>query len=705
MLKTRKLIALIALLLIGATLLTACKDPGDGETPPMDPSGMVFTYAETVEKWATYVSYNAEAPTQTEFTATTLLSGLEETTVFGDLILTAKAEEIFESRASVVEGDPPVSVQTETVVTYKIYTTAGKLLYTFVSREPVLTAGKVDETIALDEIVTYSFDLDEQHGLILVCATKYELKETEPEAEPLDPTALASYDASTTYTYYMEDGTELFKDLKSPVSYRAVNSSRYLLDCKEKDTTYLMLDGKPIHTFGYQMDYAIPEYDEDSLNLGGTGYAYFEKNGNKYLIVESAPVTMPLGDLYLVLVPGIDIQVTDAENNPLVSYTGECYGISGYAVLSNGNIYICEYELLNKDATEYDVKSGEDKLNINHKIINVTNGSVTTLDLAYKTGKLFNNVTPMIKTYLNLTTMEVTDANDLSSALLNSVSVKAGYILAEIQKYENGLLNSETTYAVLDENLAIVAELPKIVANQFAYPGYMDKDTMIVSTRTVNNKNIYYAIELASGKASLLPELRTLSRIEPVNNGYVWYTNNSCKLYDKDWKLMRDFETAYSSESYHEDMFRIINGDLYCRYYYDGSNSGAPEYYTVMKYAITKSEGSNYSMTSYEIASNVKFYGETALLVFEDYEGDQLFRTLNSSDVLFGEETRVDTTIFSKELQADVSYSKNTTIQQIVALEQGYLVCFETAYEKRDYIHDPTDIPTSFVEYTYTVIK
>ena len=57
--KARKLIALIALLLVGSILLTACNDPEESGENPYTPQ---YNYSTDAKTWANYISYKAEEP-------------------------------------------------------------------------------------------------------------------------------------------------------------------------------------------------------------------------------------------------------------------------------------------------------------------------------------------------------------------------------------------------------------------------------------------------------------------------------------------------------------------------------------------------------------------------------------------------------------------------------------------------------------------
>ena len=728
--KNKRLLSLIALLLIAALLLASCGDPdagkenGESGNPP---EGVMPTpLKDAAAKWTEYISYVAPEATPI-YTATKIASDENSViNVLQDLIVVVNLEDVYVTPEAEPadpgdgSGDPvdPDPILTENQVITKWYNKfTGALVKTFVDRAPVINAGKVDESIDLTKMFRYDIRYYNDTGLIEVEVLAYTLKEPEPVPEGEDPVepdlyAVSSYDTVRTYDYYYADGTEFKRGLKEQLSvrdvsnYAAYEAGRYLVDSEELGKTFLMENGELICEFGYMMEYDLPVYDEDSINFGGEGYAYFEKNGNKYIISEANPMLMPLGEIYLVLVPGISISVTDADNKVLANYSAECYGIAGYAVLSNGNIYICEYELLNKDAAEYDIKSGEDKLNVNHKIISITDGKVTSLDKSFKVSKIFNDTTKDIRTFLNLTTMEVTDPTDLDSALLKSVDVDDGYMLAEIQKYADGVLDTNTVFAVLNESLEIVAELPKLVANQFTYPAFVDADTMVVSTRTANNRIVYYGIDTADGEIFILPALNELVRIEPITNGYVWwnYDRSECKVYDVDWKLLEDYtDEDETAESYRTD-FRVINNTLYFEYNYEVYvGDDTYEYDTrIKKLDITKSiyEGEdNYAASEIDVLDDARFQaGDNAIIHAKN--GD-IYNLAAQILIDVGENLR------NKSIEYEgntYNYSGDVTREYMYTTDTGYVI-----YTRIDWSLSgawvETDMPEEYTEYEYFVIK
>ena len=748
--KRNKLTLLVAILLLGTMLLASCGG-GDPTDPPMFPNvnEVENNHSEAIGAWAEYLSYIAPE-TVPNYKATEILANLtiKDSEVTDELIVVRESKENFvevlpetpadpaapaaEENTETPETPEPIKVLVSTTFYEKWYdVNTGELVKTFTTTVAVKTdvegVLKYDESINPLELVSYDITHG-VNGLIKIETTTLALKEVEPAPEgpepvPVDLKAVASYEEKTTISYYFADGTLFLDKLESALEYRFVanttgsEAGRYLLDCKELDKTFLMEDGELVREFGYMMEHNIPVYDEDSVSLNGEGYAYFEKNGNKYLITEAAPTMVPMGQLYLFLVPGININVTDKDDKAIVSYESDCYAVSGYAVLSNGNIYICEFELLNRDATEYDILSGEDKLNVHNKIINVTDGSVTELDLGFKTSKLFNNTTKDIKSFLNFATLGV--SNGIEETLLDSAKVKDGFILAEIQKYTDGELDLATTWAVLDESLNIVKELPAIIADQFTYPAFMDADTMIVSARTVGNKVCYYGADVKTGEVNLLPDLNSLNSIEILDNGYFW----GKKVYSKEWKVLRDFNPPEDVDGSYTvyDNFKVINGDLY--YYAYSSTATNPDYdvYCLEITATTRTEYryewdeekdeetkiewtvTDYNYDTDEIAEDALFYVDG--IIVENEYGEDKYYSLDGK-FLVGEEDTSTYFVHSEKLDKNVRYERTETINGFYEIDGGYLVCVKLAYENDStYTAAESGLPEYFNEYEYYIIK
>ena len=341
-----------------------------------------------------------------------------------------------------------------------------------------------------------------------------------------------------------------------------------------------------------------------------------------------------------------------------------------------------------------------------------------------------NNTTKEIKTFMNYAALGIENFNT-AETLLDSASVKDGYILAEIQKYEAGNLDGATTWVVLDESLNIVKELPTIIADQFTYPSFMSADVMIVSARTVGNKVVYYGADVKSGKITLLPGSNELQDVTVINNGYFW----NKKIYDKNWKLMYDFNPDYSTTSYSVySNFHVVNGDIYCySYYYSPSMTEQPTTWNIYRFRITANEYTNtdwvfdeelgyqvpvyntyysYSCDYSVILYNAKYYGDgfSGLLTANMYEYyyvegkyDKYYNI--NGEYIFGEYANIEY-VYDELLETGASYKVVTRIYNIEEIDGGYLVCMSNAYTiNNTYDSVNSEFPEFYTEYSHYIVK
>ena len=728
--KKSKISALIALMLVFATLLVSCGPDDQGITGESTNTGggaVNNNYSASVGKWADYLSYSG-VDTFPIYTSTEIFKGLE---IDGTLkanrdldilygTLTETVEKTVESEELADPDNPtePETVAVATKVTTKWFDKTGKAVKTFVSVTPIAQDDTIDELIDITAIAEYAINYS-ANGFIQVKKTTYQLKEVEEpeedgaEVEPLPTDKYSSYEKVSSYTYYNADGTVFLDGLKSTLTKRGVNNQAaseagyYLIDSEDLGKTFLMLDGKVAREFAYGEEYDVPVYDESSKALNGEGYAYFTVGDYKYIVTEEMPITTPIGELMLVLVPGMTVKVMNANDVTVASYSTECYGISGYAVLDNGNVYVCEYQLLNKDATEYDIISADEKLKVTHKLISVTDGSVTELQRSFVPNKLFNDNTKEIKSFTNLTTLGITDLTAESySSLLDTAEVKDGFVLAEIQKYEGGNLTGESVYAVLDSNLEVVAELAPVVANQFTYPAFLDSDNMVVTARTVGNHLVHYAVNLKSGAITLAPQ--NFTKVQPLDGGYFW----NYKVYDASWNVLKDF-TDIENFAYGYADFEVINGDLY---YYNADTSytsfdpNGP--FRVMRLSIVESENTyydeygkenkNYTVEIDEICSRGMRFIDSVITGISS-SGKMTLYNLDG-EILF-EQTETDEYIYSEKLGYEVRYTRTTIGDSLCENEDSLIIIVAAEYEMQSSSFEESGLEESFTEYHYYIIK
>ena len=715
MMKRNRLTILLALALAVVMAFTSCSffDSSENEDkestvlPPVVNTDVKVNYRDAVSAWTEYLSFVAPETTPVYTTNKLSIHGNVANgvvpTISGEYIYT---RETVDNTVVVDDGNSSSEKKVSTTTTEKWYNaTDGSLIQKFVSVTPeikyVLGLPTIDESLRISDLVSYSID----RGSKFVKVTKYEyvIKEVNEGEDPLDRNVFSNYTKqATSISYYFNDGSLFLEDLVDVIAPREVenstayNAGYYLVDCKEKDATYLILGNKVIREFGYKQEYNLPIYDENSSALNG-GYAYFEVKDNKYVITEEAPVVVPMGDLALYLVPGMTIRITDENDKSVAYYSTECYGIAGYAVLDNGNVYICEYHLLSKDAAEYDILSGEDKLNVTHKLISAKNGSISELDMSFTAQKLFNNNTKKINSFINYMTLEMTNSGE---CLLDSAQVDAGYVIAEIQKYQGGNLDAKTSYVVLDANLEIVKELPAIIQNQFSYPAFLDADNMVVCTRAVGNKTTYYSIDISSGEVTLAPSLSMLKDVQLLNNGYYY----DYKIYDKNWNIIHDFAKDENFNIYRAD-FRVINKTLY---FYTFTENDTDEVQNISRANITYygyDKDANYTYNTETVLSNASFTNYEGIIRADSSDGDYYYYNLNADRIISIADD--STRLWSEVLSKNVRYSIEKSVESIRELEDGYLVVVRCYGELDESYYDVTglELPEYFYTYEYYVIK
>lgn len=669
----KRLIALFLSAALLLTLLASCSVP-DGNDDGKGPEGPDFvpkTYLEEVEKWAEHLEFTGKTDSHGKLAATEIENVKEEYVGF---LMTEVVEE------NIGEDDALI----DTVRTNKWYGFNGKVIRTFVSKTAEFP---LKEGYAADGLVEYTFGYFIGTEFVKVTARELVLIEAEEGTDAPDPTLRASYEEKVTYSYYFGDGSTFVENLENELSYRPVSNAsaalagRYLLDSDDK--TYLIERGEVIAVFELGMEYNVPVYD-DGYTLGNENdYTYFVANGFNYLIHEEPVEQMMIGDLVGYRIPGVTITVMDEDFNVVNSYKSSSYSVVGYAVLDNGNVYVCEYELLSPDAAEYDILSGDEKLGVVHKLINAKDGTISELELGYTVQKLFNETTKSIKSYTGLTTL-VGNGFDLYST-----TVKNGYTLATINKYEGGLLDGNSVYAILDNNLAVVAELPNILPDQVFYPGMFGDDVVLVETLTVGNKMISYAVNTKTGTASLFPKNHTA--VTPTSIGYLVGKT----IYSEDWEEVYQFTGNY------EEIF-VVNGEVYAL-----NDIG-----DVYKLRVVKAEY-EYDNDYYELEYFSDFKGDYYNTYFTE-RGDLILREDNNYSVVAVFDTEMNTLFADEELYFDV-YSeklsdyvecyKTKSVSNVMETEYGYVISLLVSVERVSSTEEESGIPDSDTYYEYYVLK
>ncbi len=516
------LLLLFALLLLFSTTLVGCGllTVGDETAPTTLPTekptdaghsagGETETianesldYKVSIEQWAKYVSFDKTTLDTHAFTASKpFLGGFVEDIMQGN--------DLFCKITDTVKED---SKET----TYTIYNTDAKILSTH-------TAILSDSDYAKN--VTYTIDLHFIRGMYEVKRESYVDVSEDGADEPV-------YELKTQYNYYTSNGMAIATNLDEPATVYAPQND---IDMQNQslvyvaDKTYVLStdDGSILAVFERAHEYSIPNFDYGAFTPGA--YAFVKYGEYTYMFDEEEYTLTQIGDFTMFTVPGMSVTVFDKDYNVCATYKTNSYATMGYSILSNGDVYVSEYELLSKNATEYDLEMQEEKFNVLHTVLKIETGEIKRLDKDYMVSKPLNNTTKDIKSFLS--TISVTN----SPTGINSL-VKDGYILAEVQKIKGKALSNDVIFAVIDEKtLDIVAELPTVVPNQFGYVGFIDQKTMLITAKSAGDHSIFYTASLTDYEVDLF--IKNTESFEVLTNGY-YYKGG---MYDKNWKLLCNF--------------------------------------------------------------------------------------------------------------------------------------------------------------------
>ena len=538
--KYSKLALMLALMLSMSTVMAACDDPGTSHQKPQTPEEIANEgYKAAAAEWEKYVEYVAPEGAK-KLEKTTLKTQKEDKSLqynaaygYYCVVDTAVTEKTFTDDEAAAE---PVS-ETKTTKTTTTQTYFDKETHEELFKTVTVSVAR-DGDKALDSELKPTAEYSQQMStfyehVLQVSKTTKVLKTVEEGADPLDETLFSSYEEKTVYSYYhIPTKTWIAENLETYATKRSNDSiAQQIIDIGDKTYLFDKTTGEIVKTYDLGMEYAVPSFDASNPQfiLTGTqytwnasGYGYYEQGEYAYYIKEAQPQTIQMGEIALVLMP--EVSVTVYKDGAITAeYTSDAYAVAGYAVLPNGNVYICEYEYLDADATEYDADLGGQKIDIVHTLLNVATGATTDVNNSFLAQKVYTHAADEMETFNSYLT--VGSANDS----LDNMKLKDGYVLAEVQHHSEGALQGESVFAVLDANtMEIVAELPKIVPNQIGDVGYLDSDTMFIQARVADSANtvLNYTVNTKTGDLELY--VHDFNKVTLIENGFIY---NDC-VYD-----------------------------------------------------------------------------------------------------------------------------------------------------------------------------
>ncbi len=598
--KSSKLAFLLALVMGTASVFAACNEPYRPYEEPMTPAQqeeqeMNALYIQRVEKWKQYIEY--EAPEISNVSAK--LTKLTEK----DTAKSKASLEVKKGSYTTITTDNTTEGVTKTKRQIVSTETGTELLsFESVVNAPVETEtpGVFDYSKMANDVIYAPVSV--HSTMIGLSKTTYKLREAVGE-ETVDATKQENYVAVVTYSYYdAATGTAFAENLEEP----ALVEGNFITIA---DKTYAMDDEGVVKVFDKGMHYDLPTFDKDNAQLEGSNYApyvYVEQGDYGYRLNEGIPQQQLVGEFTMSLYPSLDIAVYK-QGDIVASHTVKDSNIRGFAILPNGNVYICEYVEVMDDAAA-DIVADEYKYDIVHTILDVTTGAVSTLDHAFEAQRVYTNLTKEIKTSFNASTVNG----------MENIHLKDGYVLAEIFKYKDGALEGNSTYAVLDANtLEVVEELPKIVPAQFGYAGYVSEDEVLFAVRTADNSVLRYTANATTGDLNLYA--KDASKVQQLEEGLVLYNK---VVYDKEWHTKSSFDTKY-----YDDLVVLPNGKLLIKYISSPTSLSTSSYTWKLGSAnVHRYNDYGYSEPTVEVSFNTQDlvsgsnqYGASSYVIGENY--------------------------------------------------------------------------------------
>lgn len=296
--------------------------------------------------------------------------------------------------------------------------------------------------------------------------------------------AATSSEGAVNYTYYDSKGASLLASPSEASLMSEYESSGYTFTTVG-ERCYLAKGNTLLGDFAAGEEHILPEAD---LTFGGYRYSLL----------------------------GEEISVFDESGRLLVRYgRSEIYRDAKAEVLSDGRVMLFAATPAEGETSDATVKDRE--------------GSAWRLSLLLidpATGKTIEK-TPA---YHLAEGRMITHADGRGSSL----APKGDYQYAEIYKISGGVLASEATPVILDNEMQVVAELPLILKNQETLLGATDENHLMISA-DVAEVECFYLINLVTCKTTLYPNPASSDYLF-LRGAFLWedtlYNTNMNERYD-----------------------------------------------------------------------------------------------------------------------------------------------------------------------------
>ena len=282
-----------------------------------------------------------------------------------------------------------------------------------------------------------------------------------------------------TYTYYDANLDVIASGLEETLEVNTEMHSGYLTI--EMDGKYhIYRKGVKFYEYDVTRGVIIPDI---SFSFGEYNYIY----------------TMSGSNLESVL-------VIDSDYRAVIEYkVSSVYDDMTWYMLGNGNILIQGLTNMNEDRAEYDIELGkkDTKVNVDHVLIDVKNGTATEVELGYVIDRMVNNLSndnfELKEEFATFQYAEVYKTGD-----------KGTYIWSETNKIIS---------VILDDALAIKQELESVVKDQSYFAGINEDGKLLFASNPVSAEEsfTYYCENCGFLDASKVWD----------NGRYCWYCDYS----------------------------------------------------------------------------------------------------------------------------------------------------------------------------------
>lgn len=278
-----------------------------------------------------------------------------------------------------------------------------------------------------------------------------------------------------------------------------------------------------------------------TLDLGEKIYTFSDVGELLYVFEKGTERLIPYGakeyGAYLYVFNGLNVTVVDQAYKKVYSYTeSDDYDWTDRYVIANGERVVYQYQtLVGTPDSAYDFENfGGNQYLISHVIVDVKNGSVTEVERDFRIVKLLTEV----------------DAEE------TGIAAKDGQQLAIIRKIAEDTLSNDYVFAILDNELNVVAELPSFIKAQSDVVGMLDGDRLLIASSTYDKgQQLYYTVSLKSGTVELY--------VDAIDSAYEWVENGFIhgeKLYNDECEELLDLGDYVSYNVY--DDFLILREEF-----------------------------------------------------------------------------------------------------------------------------------------------